>query len=89
MMLCDVQWRSQPKNLGGAKKFGGPKCLILSELRYFVWKNASQSTKRLYFLTIWGVMAPLDPLATPIVTLHHKKHTEGIRFATGSFMQSS
>jgi len=27
--LC--QWRSQPKNLGGAKKIGGAKCLIFGK----------------------------------------------------------
>jgi len=25
------QWHNQPKNLRGAKKLGGPKCLILGE----------------------------------------------------------
>jgi len=30
----------RPKKLGG-----GAKCLILGEKHYFVWKNASQSTK--------------------------------------------
>jgi len=49
------QWRSQPKNLGG------PKCLILGEEHYFVWKNASQSTKWLYFLKIRGVAWSLSP----------------------------
>jgi len=40
------QWRSQPKNLGVPKKiFGGEKCMILGEQRYFVRKNASQITK--------------------------------------------
>jgi len=39
------QWRSQPKNLGGAKKFGEQNCLILGELHYFVWKNVSQRKK--------------------------------------------
>ena len=39
----------------------GPKCLILGEWPYFVWKNASQSTKWPSFLKIWGGMAPLDP----------------------------
>jgi len=26
-----MQWRSQPKNLGGGKNLGKPKCLILGE----------------------------------------------------------
>jgi len=42
-------WRSQPKNLRGAKKFWGEKCLISGEQHYFLGKNASQSTKRLFF----------------------------------------
>jgi len=29
--IAITQWRSQPKNLVGAKKFGGPKCLILGK----------------------------------------------------------
>ena len=39
-----LQWRSQLKNLGGSKHFGGAK-KILGEKHYFIWKNASQSTK--------------------------------------------
>jgi len=30
-----MQWRSQPKNMEGAKTFGGRKCLILGEYHYF------------------------------------------------------
>jgi len=26
-----MQWRSQPKNVRGGKKLGGPKCLTLKE----------------------------------------------------------
>jgi len=48
------QWRSHPKNLGGRKILGGPECLISGEEHYFVRKNASQSTKLLYFPKIWG-----------------------------------
>ena len=33
-------------------------------ITYFVWKNASQTTKWPYFLKIWGFMASLAPLAT-------------------------
>jgi len=39
--------------------WGGPKCLILGEQHYFVWKNASQSTKWLYFLRFGGSPWPL------------------------------
>jgi len=39
---------------------GGAKCLILGEEHYFVWKNASQSTKWLYFPKIWGGAWPLS-----------------------------
>ena len=35
-----------------------PKCLILREQQYFVWDTASQSTKWLDMLKIWGDMAP-------------------------------
>jgi len=53
------QWRSQPRN------FGEAKCLILGKQHYFLWKNASQSTKRLYFLKIFH--GPFgSPLSTPI-----------------------
>jgi len=49
------------------EKFGGPKCLILGEYHHFVWKNASQSTKRLYVLKICGgAWSLLPPLAAPL-----------------------
>jgi len=38
------QWRSQPKNLGGAKKLGG-QMLDFRQITLYFWKNASQSTK--------------------------------------------
>jgi len=54
------QWCSQATN------FGEAKCFILGEWDYFVWKNASQSTKWLYFLKIGGAW-PLWPyVATPM-----------------------
>jgi len=37
-------------------------------------KNASQGTKWLYFLKIWGGMALLAPLATPMMVSHQKRH---------------
>jgi len=40
---------------------GGPKCLILGEKHYFVWKNAYQSTKWLYVLKTFGGTWPLCP----------------------------
>jgi len=39
--------------------------MILGEQHYFVWKNASQSTKWLYFPKTWGAW-PLCPTATPM-----------------------
>jgi len=35
---------ASPKICGGTF-FGGAKCLILGKYHYFVWKNASRSTK--------------------------------------------
>jgi len=58
--LPHEQWRSQPRNLGGAK------FLILGEKHYFVWKNASQSTKLLYFLR--------TPLATSMLTKKNRHY---------------
>jgi len=61
MVVFNYQWRSQPKIcILRGKNFGGPKCLILGEQQYFVWDTASQSTKLLYVLNIWGVW-PLGP----------------------------
>jgi len=42
------------------KFFLGPNVLLFSEQRYFVWDNASQSTKRQKMLEIWG-RAPWSP----------------------------
>jgi len=44
ILFLSHQWRSQPKNCGGGN-WGGAECMILGEQHYFVWKNASQSTK--------------------------------------------
>ena len=55
------QWRSQPRNLGGAKELGGLKCLILGKYHYLLWKNASQCTKWLWFLKVLGGAWPLSP----------------------------
>ena len=52
------QWRSQPKNVFGAKMYD------FRGITLFVWKNSSQSTKWLYFPKIWGAMALWPPLAT-------------------------
>jgi len=62
MVVFNYQWRSQPKIcILRGKNFGGPKCLILGEQQYFVWDTASQSTKLLYVLNIWGVWPPRSP----------------------------
>jgi len=46
---CPVQWRSQPKNLGGAKMFD------FRRMTLFCLEKRYQSTKWLYFLKIcWG-----------------------------------
>jgi len=49
---CD-QWRSRPKMCLGVKYFGGvTKCVILGEQLF--WDAASQSTKWLDMIKIWG-----------------------------------
>ena len=59
---------TSPKIWGRSKKLGWPKCLIFGEKHYFVWKNASQSTKSLYFPKMWGGHASFcPPLSTPMV----------------------
>jgi len=50
------KWRSQPKIFWGAKNLGWMICLILGEQQYFVCVTASQSTKWLDLLKIWGDM---------------------------------
>ena len=57
-------WGVQKFGRGYKNFFGGAKCLILGEKRYFVWDTASKSTKWLF----GGHMAPLSPLATPVPT---------------------
>jgi len=45
---------ANPKIWRGQKCWLGPKCMILGEWHYFVWKNASRRTKWLYFQTFGG-----------------------------------
>jgi len=62
--LCSVlkalsrQWRSQPKILGDQKIWGCGDFFILGEKQHLVWDTASQSTKWLDILKIWGCMSP-------------------------------
>jgi len=49
------QWRSQPKILGGAKMFDCRRIIL------FCWEKRVQRTKCLYFLKMWGDVAPLEP----------------------------
>jgi len=58
---------SCPKIWEGAKIFGGGKMLDFRRITLLFWKNASQSTKWLYFLKRLGGMVPLPPLATTII----------------------
>ena len=58
--------------IAGGGNWGGAECMILGEQHYFVWKNASQSTKWLYFPKIWGDMAPLAPPGYAYV--HHNSY---------------
>jgi len=41
-------------DVASPKIFGGAKCMILGEWHYFIWKNAFQSTKWLYFPKFLG-----------------------------------
>ena len=52
---------------------GRPNTLKLSEKQYFVPDTASQSTKWQDMLAIWGGMAPLAPLSTPVVAKKKKE----------------
>jgi len=49
------QWRSQPKN------FGEPKCLILGEKRYFLWKKRFSKHKMTICSKNFGVSWPVLP----------------------------
>ena len=73
--LCKM-WKQLCISGVASPKIGGPKCLILGEQHYFVSKNASQSTKWLYFLKIWGGRWPLCPsLATPMLWICENEAT--------------
>ena len=61
------QWCSQPKTF-----LGRPKRLILGEQQYFVWDAASQSTKWLDMLKIWGGPWPLGYAYEYVVHERHK-----------------
>jgi len=50
-----IQWRSQPRNLGGAKMFD------FRRITLFCLEKRFSKNKLLYFLKIWGDMAPLIP----------------------------
>jgi len=48
------QWRSQPKNLGCAKKFGGPKCMILANNTILFGKTPLQAQNNYIFQKFLG-----------------------------------
>jgi len=52
--------QSSAQNFEGAKKFWGTKMFDVRRITPFVWKNATQSAKWLYFLKMWGAW-PLWP----------------------------
>ena len=61
-LLC--QWRSQPKNLEGAKKFWGAKVLDFRRITLFCLEKRLSKHKMTVFskhLGCWGVMAPFAP----------------------------
>jgi len=51
---ADLHVTLQSSGVSRPRISGRANCLILVEKHYFVWKNASQSTKRLYVLKILG-----------------------------------
>jgi len=50
------QWRSQPKNLGGAKMFDFRRITL-----FCLEKRLSKHKMTIFFKTFWGGMAPLTP----------------------------
>ena len=61
------QCRSQPKNLGGAKKFGGGQNVWFETNNTILFGKPSLKAQNDYFLKIWGAMAPLPPPATTML----------------------
>jgi len=61
------QWRSQPKNLGGAKSFGAGKMLDFWRITLFcLEKRLSRHKMTIFSRNFLGGMAALAPLPTPI-----------------------
>jgi len=68
-----IQWRSQPQNLEGAKKFGGPKCLILGNNTILFGKTPLKAQNDCFLKMLWGAWPLLPTLATPIAALPANK----------------
>ena len=60
------QWRSQPKNLGGVKKFWAAKMSDFRRITLFCLEKRLSKYKMTICSKNWGGIAPLAPLATPM-----------------------
>jgi len=59
--LCRWQWRSQPKNLEGAKKFGGANMFDFRRITLFCLEKCLSKRKMTIFSKILGGPWPLQP----------------------------
>jgi len=60
------QWRSQPRNLGGAKNWEGAKIFDFRRITLFcLEKRLSKHTMTIFCKIFWG-HGPFVPLATPM-----------------------
>ena len=59
--LCRWQWRSQPKNLEGAKKFGGANMFDFRRITLFCLEKCLSKRKMTIFSKILGVHGPFNP----------------------------
>jgi len=63
----NCQWHSQPKILGGAKKFWGGQNVWFYTNNTILFGKTHLKTQNDYFLKIWGSHGPFAPLAAPMV----------------------
>jgi len=60
-------------SVANPKFLGTPNTLNLSEKQYFLPDIACQSKKWQDMLAVWGYMAPLTPMSTPVVARKKKE----------------
>jgi len=83
--LTDIhQWRSQPKNLGGAKKFGGAKMLDIRRITLICFEKRLSKQKMTIFSTNLGRPWSLWP---PWLRLWYSWYCKKLTFFRSPFMR--